>query len=501
MLRKIKIILYILSGVLLTLSFPRSNMFIFAWIALVPMLIALWNESDIKHAVSGALITGITAYLGIMYWIVPMCLVAGIHIIPGVLFLFALSLYMALYVIIWGSIAFLLRNKAKNIFIGLLLAGSWAGLEVIRNYMITGFPWALLGYSQWNNLYMIQIAEYGGVYGISFMLVLFNYLLAGFINRENGRVRKYAAGMLIIFLLTVSFGFIAMRREIPKDNKIKFSIIQGNVDQYKKFDNDFKLFIMQRYKDLVLREESRNSDIILWPETSFPSVYPDSLYMSRWLSGVVIESGTKNIIGTLIKENNAYYNGAVYFNSDGKEIGKYAKMHLVPFGEVFPFRNILGKIFPVVYNLGGVTRGKKTSLFKINNALIGIGVCFEILFPDEVRNQVKNGANILCNISNDAWYLDTSAPWQHLSYSVFRAIENRRMVVRSANTGVSAVIDEKGRIIKSLGLFKTGVLTADVYAMSGLTFYTQYGYIFIVIFLLTLIITLIKIKYDCYPRV
>jgi apolipoprotein N-acyltransferase len=499
----------ILSSLLIISSFPKINFFLSAWISLIPWVIALYYSKNLKNALIKSFLVGFISCIGIMYWLIPMFSVAGFNIILGSFLFFLMAFYMSLYFVGIGFAIFKYKNYFHKFYFPIFIAGLWVVIELIKNYFFTGFPWMLLGYSQWNNRLVIQIAEYTGIYGVSFLIVLCNMVLASliisvvgqtfrfafffrkakalpYIVEEKARLKPYHTLILqLIFLLilissVLFFGYKKIQNiENNKNNNEKFSIcvLQGNIDQYKKFDFEYKEFIKSRYEYLV-NSSTKNMDLYIWPETSYPGLYPNDTLLYSWLRNVVINSNSKHLVGMFVKDEGKFYNTILFVDEKAKELDRYYKVHLVPFGEVFPYKNVIEKIIPSVRDLGDVTSGVKQNNFKFKNNYLGLTICFEVLFPNEVRNIVKSGANVLINVSNDAWYLDTSAPWELLVFNVFRAVENRREIVRSANTGISAFIDQTGKIKKMLGVFETGILVDKAEFNNNLTFYTKYGDIF-----------------------
>src|SRR6185295_9602572 len=202
-----------------------------------------------------------------------------------------------------------------------------------------------------------------------------------------------------------------------------------------------------------LATQAKGADLLVWPESSIPG-WLDDAPVKQWLTGLVRSTGKPNLVGAVARVPQGVVNGAVAIAPDGTAGSLYAKRHLVPFGEVVPFQSLLGRWVPILTELGGVR--------------LGASVCYEVVFPDEVRDTVAAGAEVLVNLTNDGWYLDTAAPYQHLSMSALRAAENRRPLIRAANTGISAVFDAHGRLHESLGINQRGVLTATVVPGSGL---------------------------------
>jgi apolipoprotein N-acyltransferase len=492
-----KILLAALSGVMLTASFPPSTMSWMAWFALVPLLISLDNESA-SNGFRLGFIAGLVHYLTLIYWIINVISAyGGLNLITSSVVLLLLCLYLSLY---QGAFAILFIYLKGSIFRVLLTAGSWVSLEFMRAKLLTGFPWCLLGYSQFNSIKLIQTADVVGVYGISFLIVMTNTLifLLFFHNslREEKRLFRLEAIILLCFMgLAVLYGDYRLSREKddPKDKEsFRAAIIQGNIDQAIKWDEDYQLETLSIYRRLSKVSYHFKPQIIVWPETAVPFFFQDNPEPAEEIYGIVGESGAHMIFGSPAYEREdgeiRYYNRAYFISPMGTKT-YYDKVHLVPFGEYVPLRKLLPFINPLVQASGDFSRGKGIAPLNTKDLSSGPLICYEAIFPELSRSHVKKGAEILVNLTNDSWFGMTSAPYQHLIMSVFRAVENRRPLIRAANTGFSAFIDSYGRITLTGSLFGEEVLMAEIKkADNSLTFYTQYGDIFVyIIFLLCLI--------------
>jgi len=428
-------------------------------------------------------------------------MMAGISFVISAIACLFLAFYLSIYWNIFFVVFYLFRNMYFQLTSLLFSSSLWVILEYIRSYFLTGFPWNLLGYSQWNNILCIQIADITGVYGISFFVIFVNlYIL---ILVDHFIVKNFFIGCrqsslvknTIVFISIVLGVFIygEYKQKIFNFNdynisgrNLNFCVLQGNIEQYKKFDEQFFENIRNRYTDLINTEMQNNKkiDIFVWPETADPFLYPDNLgYFFK-----DIKIGANHILGVFNEINGDFYNSAVFLNKDLEELTIYSKMHLVVFGEYFPFKEYIKKIIPIVENLGGIEAGKEYNLFKCEGNLIGVNICFESLFPNLNRKFVKKGANILVNISNDAWYLNTSAPYQHFSFNVLRAVENRRYLVRAANTGISGVISPTGKILYRTGLYEKESFSYAVPGIKYLSFYTRYGDVFVLLCFMFLLV-------------
>ncbi len=498
------ILLASLTGILLTASFPPLDMPYMAWIALVPLFIGIYDETPAKAFKLGFL-AGMIHYLTLIYWIVVVLGRYGdLNIFLSSFPCFLLCLYLALYIAFFS----LLTTSIKGSGFSLLLTGSiWVGLEYFRTeYPIGGFPWCLLGYTQYENLSLIQISDVLGVYGVSFLIVLINglafrllFLLKNKTSRQKDGFLKWEIAIICLTVIgTFAYGHYRLLENQAENNPckpIRTVIVQGNIDQSLKWDPSYQIKTLEKYIKLTRKSFDSKPELIVWPETSIPFFFQDSSDLSRSLFSIAEESGSALLFGSPAYKKGAgvvfYYNRAYLITPGKTQLQHYDKVHLVPFGEYVPFKNILSFINRLVAAAGDFAEGNKIITLNNDNFSIGVLICFEAIFPQIARIHTKNGANILVNITNDAWFGKTSAPYQHLAMAVFRAVENRRPLVRSANTGFSAFIGPQGKIIEQGSLFCEETLTGipDI-SNSTLTFYTRFGDIFAISMLtITLIIT------------
>jgi apolipoprotein N-acyltransferase len=501
-----KTLLAVLSGVMLTASFTPGKMGWIAWLALVPLLKGLEEESPSKAFRLG-IIAGLAHYLTLIYWIIIVLKTyGGLNLIVSSAILLLLSIYLSLYPALFSVLVGYLKGARSRAFI---TAGVWVSLEYIRAGLLTGFPWCLLGYTQSGFLYLIQIADTVGVYGISFLIVLANALIYLLLfSAGPGAGKRYLGLEIFLFIALLSVAILygnyrlSENKEGLKDAKLlKVAIIQANIDQSIKWDPLYQRDSMDKYRMLTETTYAFKPRLIVWPETAVPFFFQDNSELTEEVYRISWESGALIIFGSpayeRVKGSIRYYNRAYWLSGGGLSTGYYDKVHLVPFGEYVPLKTLLPFVHRLVPAAGDFASGSDLAPMRLPNLPTGMLICYEAIFPELSRAQVKKGASILVNITNDAWYGMTSAPHQHLSMSLFRAVENRRPMIRAANTGFSAFIDSNGRITTKGDLFDEEVLTKEVEFKDGsLTFYCRYGDIFVY---LVLIICLIKFLYElCY---
>ena len=475
-------ILAVVSGILLVFSHPSFNLFPLAWVGLVPLLIAVKSVSNAKSALRIGYISGLSFFAGLLYWIV--LLYPFTNIFVTVLGYVALVAYAALYFAVFALVVHQLPRKSGISFI-FPTALFWTGLEWIRSWLLTGFPWGSMGYSQWNNHAVIQISSITGVYGVSFVVVVFNAAMAYLIISSSNwrRATKSVAFPIAIVALTFVYGAFCLSDSGNSVAHVKLALVPGNVSQAEKWKSEHAPKIFRRYISLTEKTNAANPDIIVWPETA---IHPQILsgqaesYRQR-LFEMLREHQTYLLAGAPVREaDKKFYNSVFLLSPAGEKLGSYSKMHLVPFGEYVPFSSAL----PNFIQFETFAPGKSINLLplaSIKDAKVGIAICFESVFPNLFRKFVAKGADIMGILTNDAWFVGTTAPAQHLSAAPFRAVENRISVFRCANGGISCIIDPFGRIV-SPTITPTqpdGVIVEDVplknHQNSKKTLYTRYG--------------------------
>ncbi len=474
--------LAVLSGVLLALSFPRVSLAPLAFGGLVPLLVALDGVPSL-HGTYLGLITGLVLYLLSIPWVVhTMTTYGGLPLPFSFLLLLALSLYLALYVgmFAYGVTRLSARGPLKYL-VG--VPALWVGLEYLRTFLLTGFPWNLLGYSQYQNLPVIQMASVTGVYGISFLLVLTNAGLAlGYLLFRRGwRPAVVPVGGVSVLLLgTVFFGMGRMVSAEARRQEIRVSVVQGNIEQGAKWDPGFQKRTIDIYERLT-REAGPEAELIVWPETAVPFFLRERGPLSQRVLDLAAEVRSYLLVGSPDRTHSpspALYNSAFLISPRAKIVQKYDKIHLVPFGEYIPLKSLLFFVEKMAAGIGDFRAGQRFTVFEFPGGRFGVLICFEAIFPNQVRRHVLAGANFLVNITNDAWFGDSAAPYQHLSMAALRAVENGVYLVRAANTGISALIAPTGRILQQSDLFVETVLSGTFTSGSGGTFYTRYGDLF-----------------------
>lgn len=481
-----------LSGVLIAASMPKVSMWILGWVALVPFFHAISDKSPLRSMLLGWLM-GFAAYLGILYWVVYSQVVyGGVPPVGALASMFLLVAVCALYPAIFGLAMALATGSGRGW--GMVSAAPciWVTQEyVLSMFPLGGFPWQLLGYSQVPFLPAIQIADITGIYGVSFMVVMVNACFIRLLKRPLGWHQEVIA-VGIILALCLGYGVVQLQR-FPSDEssapqKVRTLMVQGNIDQGVKWDERFRLQTMEIYRDMSLKN-GKEADLIIWPETALPLYYQSNEKYRPMVQEVARRTGAYLLFGSLGWDQKGgeerYFNSAFLLAADGRTVGRYDKVHLVPYGEYIPMRRWMPFLNPIVQSVGDFTPGERIAPVDSPLGKIGVLICFESIFPELSRKMVRQGAWLLVNLTNDAWHGRTSEPYQHMSMSQVRSVENRRPTARSTNTGISAFVDEAGRVQETLGLFQRGVLTRSITpSLQELSFYTRFGDVFAILCLI-----------------
>jgi apolipoprotein N-acyltransferase len=481
----IEIFLSLVSGAVLVLAFPKFQLEFLAWFGLVPLLWAIRRKSPVQAAVLGFL-SGLVFHLGTLYWIYNVLTEFG-HLPSalGVFFVILLSGYLALY---FSAFAFAVRwvrahaDLPETLFAPFL----WVALEYLRGWLFSGFPWELLGYSQYRLLPLVQISDITGVYGVSFLVVLANaalYRLAFFgSERTWGAALREVLAAAILIAGTALYGqwrMMELAATSAPEKPLRVALVQGNIRQDVKWEAAHQEDTIRIYSQLTLQARNHRPQLVIWPETAAPFFFQNPSNFQNRIFEVAQQMGVPLLLGAPAFDRQGdrilYYNSAFLVSPDKKILGRYDKLHLVPFGEYAPLSSVFNFTKDIIGAIGDFTEGAGVRTLPFAAGDFGVLICYEAIFPDLTRQFLAGGARFLVNITNDAWFGKTSAPYQHLSMVALRAIENRVPIARAANTGISALIDPTGEIRAASGLFTREVLSGTIQIGQAKTIYTQFG--------------------------
>jgi len=469
------------SGALTALAFPKFDLSVLAWVSLIPLFYVL-SPSRPAQAFRYGLAAGLGFYGLLLYWIPAVPAHFGNMSVPLSLLIYAvLILLLALF---WASFGYAFAKVRAAFPRGAYVAAPflWVAFEYALTFVLTGFPWGLLGYSQYRDRPFIQLASGTGVYGISFVLVLVQSTFVLAMTRRT-KVPFFAA--MALLAAVHAGGALVMKSAVAGGAPFKASVIQGNTSSDIRWDaisSEEIGAVFRAHMDLTRKACDGGAQLVVWPEFTVPLCFscPGEIYRTfrDELLGFVREKGCTLLLGTNEISGppgqERYFNTALCLHPDGSST-RYAKMHLVPFGEYTPYTKIFFFIEKVTHAIGDTTPGREYVLHEHAGLKFGSPICYEIIFPGLVRRFADKGANFLVTITNDGWYGRTSAPRQHFAIAVLRAVENRRFLLRAATTGVSGIVDPRGRVLVESPIMTTAVLTGDIVPVDQRTFYTRHG--------------------------
>ncbi len=455
-----------LSGLLMACAFPLPDYHLLAWFGLVPLILVMP-----KRPFKSGFVAGVVFFAVTLYWLnIVMTTYGHLHAVLSFLLYLLLAAYLALY---WGAASWAAcrLKEFRGYPFALTLPVFWVALEFLRAFLLTGFPWSTLGYSQHTWLVMVQSADLFGVYGLSYLLVLTNAALAENLllkgqSPSQGRSIKTLAVTILLLMGNYAYGAWCLQQEPDsRTESLSMAVVQGNIPQSQKWRPENQLSTVRSYRELSLRAWQEGSkDLLVWPEAAMPFYFQDGGPLADSVAQLAVETNTALLFGSPAYRRDSgslyYLNSAFMLSPSAELLGRSDKIHLVPFGEYVPLGKFLPFVNKLVAGIGDYSPGEINPL-PIGEHKLGVLICYEVIFPELARESVRQGSDLLVNITNDAWFGQSSAPWQHLAMARFRAIENRVWLARAANTGISAFIAPSGTVVKQTGLFTTAFLSAE----------------------------------------
>ena len=499
--------------------------------ALLPLLVALgrvprgFERPRPFRTFALGWITGITYFWGTLYWLIDVMVTFGglampIAIILAGLLILYLALFPALFAVIVGY-------ARRQLGVGALLIAPavWIATELARGFLLTGFPWVPLGNSQVTVLPIAQLASVIGVYGLSALVAApaaaaaygihygsdNSYFLSRSRSRMSERLTRWAAlacvGVVIAGVALWGQARVGASDLLRQGTPLKVGIVQGNIAQQTKWQASWRDRILSSYLDMSYKVAAQDVSMIVWPEASMPFLFEEDPRRAETVRKLARESGAFLLLGGDQVERkqspatkDRWFNSAFLIRPDGGVAGTYRKMQLVPFGEYVPFAHIFTFAGPIIEAVDNFSAGERVEVLRFNGGTVAAAdalpapagtnghangplagvvvttaICYEAVFPYLAREAVLAGSQLLTTITNDAWYGTSSAPFQHFEQASMRAIEQGRYLVRSANTGISGVVDPYGRVIARSEMFVPATLTAEVRLLQALTLYARIG--------------------------
>ena len=472
-----------LSGVLLFLSFPKFGHAAVAWLALLPLLAALVGRRG-RGAGRLGYVAGVVSALGLLYWTaIVVAQFGGLSIALATGAMVLLCLALGLFLAFFGAMLGLwLRAFGRSGVLGAPMA--WVAMELLRRRVPYSFPWCLLGYSQSDALPVVQVAALAGVYGVSFLIVLVPSIavFAVFEQRARRRWLAVAFGLALVACALV-YGVARLHVPIASFGSVRVGLIQASIPQDEKWQAIYVWRNMERHIALSREAARDGAKLLIWPESSVPFYFDSAPPIAKTLRQLTRETGAYLLFGNDDRADEGeeqVWVGAKLLAPDGQLVLRYHKIQLVPFGEYVPLESMFGLlgVKKLVEQAGSYIPGTDAGVGPAGRAQVGVSICYEAIFPDLARQFTVNGANLLANITNDGWYGRTSAPYQHFAMARLRAVENGRSFVRAANTGISALVDPRGRLLAKTELFEQRALVGDVPLTDEATFYARHGDLF-----------------------
>lgn len=461
------------AGGLVPFAFAPFELFFLVVLSL-SILFYLWSITDsaCESFILGYLFGFSMFGIGVNWLHISINLFGGVNLVGALIFTYIFIAYLSLYPALCGYFAV---RFSKRFYI-IVLPALWLITEWCRGWFLTGFPWLNIGASQTDNI-LAGFAPVFGVYGISFFVCLIAISITLLITKYSKYKVISCILLLLIGLASVTLNSIDWTNDLNKD--IDVVLVQGAIPQEQKWRQEQRQQTYTIYSELS--KPFWSTDLIVWPETAIPSLYH---FADDFIEGITEQKQNKS---ALFMSGLAYQDPVTkkYFNSilliDDKH-HFYHKHHLVPFGEYLPFKPVLGEVLQFLkIPMSDFSSGNQDQkLFKTDKGIFGMSICYEDAFGSEIRQALPD-ANILINVSNDAWFGDSFAPHQHLQMARMRALENSRYLLRSTNTGISAIIDNKGKIVSRSPQFEPHALAATVKLFDGETFYSRFGNVPIII--------------------
>jgi len=446
----------------------------------------VWRAS-VRQSFFLGLLSGVVYFWGTLYWLIETMTTFGglawpIAFIAAFLLVAYLSLFPAVFAMVLARC-----HRAFGVSALALVAPIWVTTELGRQYVWDGFPWALLGYSQVTVLPVAQSASLVGVYGLSALLA-FTAAGAAALVLLPGAVRMaYPAAAALTVVASILWGHARLGRSelLQSGTPVRVALIQGNIAQDDKWNPALRDAITDKYIAMTRTALAAGARFILWPESSTPFYFEHDLLRGGDIRRLASDAGATLLIGSdqveplqavaEQKPEARYYNAAFLVKPDGQVGAVYRKMHLVPFGEYVPLKDLLFFVGPIVEAVSAFTPGSDPVLLPVNGHMVSTAICYEVIFPNLIRQFVNGGSELLTTITNDAWYGRSSAAYQHWEQSSMRAIEQGRYLARAANTGISGFVDPYGRVIEKSDLFHEAVMIGDLRFITERTLYSRLG--------------------------
>lgn len=468
------------AGAMLALAFPKWSIAALAFVALGPLVCAIVASRGIGSAFFVGWIALTTTWLINVRWVVDVMQIhGGIPLPIGIALWIAMAAYLGLYGGLFAAVVRSIRPGA-SIASWLLIPLVWAGVEYARAHLFSGFPWNLTAESI-VDIPLVMPSRVIGPYGVGALVVTPGVFLAWLLMRKAARIERVAV-VLGLVALVLSWGAWSVwlldgeENAIAHDAVHRVALIQPDISQEMRWDQALVMTIFRKMVSMTNDAVDRGAEVVIWPESTVPLDFESTPFYKDWVEQETARSGVDIILGSVAiagDDSNKVWNSA-YLVEKGRIAGRYDKVRLVPWGEYVPLKHLLFFAKKLVKEVGEFTPGDRIEPL-VGHFRYGLAICYEIVFPDIAREQVRRGANLLVTITNDGWFGHSAAPRQHLNGARLRAVETERWLVRAATTGITAVVDPTGRIVDELDVGRRGVVIGDVAARRTITPYVRFG--------------------------
>lgn len=477
--------LIVLSAVLSALPLTFDRLFFLSWVSFVPLFYVILKQGGekLRFALARGFLLGFVYHLCIYYWFLwfyPLDfagLTSGSSLAVVLLAWVGIS---AVHGALW-CVPFIACHLVRKVSNSKPLVTAVAILGIIAAEKLPylselSFPWARISLGQYKATALIQGASLFGIDGVDMLILAVNGIITlGIMTRNKKRIASLSVA-LAVFVANLCFGAIRINTA-QNGQALTVMTVQGSVEQNDKWSSDGDKICYEAYSALTKENITDEVELILWPESAVPKVYKSEKSLKQYKK-LSKELDTPILAGVLLKNDGDHTNNAALIDKSGV-VTSYAKRQLVPFGEYMPYEKALSKLFPNLTELNIIeddyVSGDSTAIMDIKGGRLGSIICFESIYPALTRQSTLDGAEALVEVTNDSWLKDSPAMYQHLAHGVFRSVENGRYLVRSANSGVSAVIDSRGKVVSQLDANEKGVITDTVYLSDKLTLYTLTG--------------------------
>lgn len=496
-------LLLIFSAVLSALPFTFSSLFLLSWVSFVPLFYVIIKASADKllRVFGRGFLFGFLYHICIYYWFIwfyPLDyvnLTNGASVAVVALAWFGISM---VHGVLW-CLPFICCHFAKKVYDNKIFLSLVGIIGIIAAQKITAlgelsFPWARISLGQYKATALIQSASIWGAEGVDILILLINALITiALLSNSKKRLLSFIIAVTL-FCSNLFFG-IARINTAPTGQDLTIMTVQASVTQDEKWDSKGDKICLEVYTSLTKNNITDEVDLILWPESAVPKIYKNANALKDYKK-LSKELDTPILAGIILKTAAGNTNNAILVNHDGAQ-AIYNKRQMVPFGEYMPYKALLSRLFPMLTELNIIeddyVGGDSAEIMSVNDGKLGNIICFESIYPHLTRQSTLDGAQLMVELTNDSWLKDSPAMYQHLSHGVFRSVENGRYLVRSANSGISAIIDSRGNIKSVLDINKTGVITDNVQYIEKQTIYTKTGDVLFPLYCVTVLIWFITV--------